>query len=70
MLRRGIVGNPNGEVTWLSWDSYGGASATAVSATRCDEPALNASSAPDSHYPGPLTCGSTTPVARACDVTD
>jgi hypothetical protein len=67
MLRRGIVGNTSGEVTFLDWDGYGGASATAVSASRCDDPAVNESSTPDPSISGPLACSSTTLIARACD---
>lgn len=65
-LVRGVVASGRGEVILLSWDDYGGASATAVSAMRCVEPDVDSSPTRDASKGAPLTCTSTLPVERVC----
>jgi hypothetical protein len=68
MLRRGIVGDRAREITFLSWDSYGGAPPNAVNAIRCIDPDVDLSpSTRDPSAFGPFTCSSTVPVARKCE---
>ncbi len=65
----GIVGDVNGQVTFLLWDgdpSGGSGADPVISGTLCVGPAVDSSSMRDPFVAAPLTCTSTTSLGRSC----